>query len=151
MPEQIPRSRYPLVALLCLGIALYIFYEGARNAPGLNSPPWVMYALALVWFAASARLVEMSLGNPGRGEWVAFIFCAGVGAAFASVPWDGHPEACSGGFSVALVGSNALGLIGGTNFCQRFFGAAGFFLIFLAIVIAWRWIVSRFGKKPSYY
>jgi hypothetical protein len=134
-----------------MAIGLYLLYVGAMQPPGLTSPPWVMYAFALVWLATSARLIEMSMGNPGRGGWYAFIFCVCFGAGFASVPWDGHPEACHSSISVGMVGSNSMGLLDGVNFCQHLFGAVGFLLLFLALVIAWRWIASRFGKKQSYY
>ena len=151
MPQQIPPSRYPQVALLLIVCGLYIFWVGATKPPGLNGPPWVMYAIALVFIAGAGRLIEMSLGNPGRGDWFGFIFCAGMGAAFVSIPFDGHPEACHSGIGVGIAGINSLGLLGGSNLCQKVFGAAGFLFLFIALVIAWRWIVSRFGKKPSYY
>ena len=106
-----------------------------------------MYVLALTWLAVGARLIEMSRGNPGRGTWVGFICCAGLGVSLASIPFAGHPEACSTSTSLGFVSSSFLG---GINFCQGLFGAAGFFLIAMAIAIAWRWIASRFRKKSSY-
>ena len=127
-----------------------MFYEAAINSPRLLTSPWVMYALALVFTAGGARLIEMSLGNPSRGDWFGFIFCAGTGAAFVSIPWDGHPEACHTSTSFAA-SINSMGLLSGTNFCQRAFGAMGFCLLLLAVLFAKRWIASRFGKKPSFY
>lgn len=144
--EPISPTRYRLYAGVCFACGLYMVYEAASHSPRLLVPAWVMYPFAVVWLAAAARLIEMSFGNPGRGNWFAFIFCAGFGVAFASIPWDGHPEACQMGFSFGFGGFG-----GGSNLCQRAFGAIGFLLIALAILIAKRWIVSRFGKKPSFY
>ncbi len=110
-----------------------------------------MYVLAVTWFAVGARLIEMSTANPSRGTWIGFIACAGMGAVFASVPFDGHPEACHSSTSLGLLGSNSLGLMGGINLCQGVFGAGGFLLIAVAIGIAKGWLTSRFGKKRSYY
>jgi hypothetical protein len=142
MAEPISPGRYKLYAGVCFACGVYMVYAAASHSTRLLVPPWVMYPFALVWFAAAARLIEMSSGNPGRGNWFAFIFCAGFGVALASIPWDGHPEACHssfgfGGFGVSSSGS------AGSSLCQRAFGAIGFVLIALATVIAWRWIASR--------
>jgi hypothetical protein len=144
MPEPIPPERYKLLAAAFSVFGVYMVYLAVSQSPRLLVPPWVMYPFALVLFATAARLIEMSSGNPGRGNWFGFIFCAGVGVAFASIPWDGHPEACHmissfgiGGFGVSSSGS------AGSSLCQRAFGAIGFVLIVLAIVIAWRWMTPR--------
>lgn len=130
--------------------AVYFVYVGATKPPGLSTSPWVMYVLAVTWFAVGVRLLEMSMGNPGRGTWIGFIACAGMGLTFASIPFDGHPEACHGGISLASVGINSAGSIPGINFCQGVFGAVGVLMILVAIMIVWRSIASRFRKK-SYY
>lgn len=150
MAEPISTSRYRLFGAVVFLCAVYFIYVGASHPPGLNAPAWVMYVLALTWFAVSARLIEMSRGNPGRGTWVGFICCAGLGVALASIPFAGHPEACHTTTSLGFVASSTLGVIDGINFCQGLFGAAGFFLIAIAIVIAGRWIASRFGNRSSY-
>ena len=150
MTELPSPTRCRLYAAIVFICAVYFVYVGASKPPGLNASPWVMYVLALTWFAVSARLIEMSRGNPGRGTWVGFIFCAGMGVVFASIPFDGHPEACHTTSSIGLVGSNSLGVIDGINFCQGLFGAVGFLFIALAMAIAWQWIASRFGNKSSY-
>ena len=150
MTEPISPSRYRLVGAVVFLCAVYFIYVGASHPPGLNASPWVMYVLALTWFAVGARLIEMSRGNPGRGTWIGFICCAGLGVALASIPFAGHPEACQTTTSIGFVGSDFLGLIDDINFCQGLFGAAGFFLIVMAIAIAWRWIASRFSNKSSY-
>jgi hypothetical protein len=142
MAEPILPVRYKLFAAACFACGIYMVYLAASQSSRLMVPPWVMYPFALVWFATAARLIEMSSGKPGRGNWFAFIFCAGFGVALASIPWDGHPEACHsslafGGFGVSSSGS------AGSNLCQRTFGAIGFVLIALSIVIAWRWIAMR--------
>jgi hypothetical protein len=100
-----------------------------------------MYVLAVTWFAVGIRLLEMARGNPGRGNWIGFICCAGMGAVFSSIPFDGHPEACHSSSSFGFVSSSLLGDI---HLCQGAFGAIGFFLIVIALVIAWRSIASRF-------
>jgi len=142
MTEPVPRERYKLIAAACFACGVFMVYLAASHPPGLLVPGWVMYPFALVWFATAARLIEMSSGNPGRGNWFAFIFCAGFGVSFASIPWDGHPEACHGSLGFEAFGVTSSGS-GGSNLCQRSFGAIGFILIALAIVIAWRWIASR--------
>ena len=145
--EPVSPGRYKLYAAIVFICAVYFVYVGASNPPGLNVSPWVMYVLALTWFAVCARLIEMSRGNPGRGTWVGFICCAGLGVSLASIPFAGHPEACSASTSIGFVSSD---FPGGINLCQGVFGAAGFFLITIAIAIAWRWIASRFGNKSAY-
>lgn len=130
--------------------AVYFAYVGATKPPGLNASPWAIYVMAVTWFAVGVRLFEMSMGNPGRGTWIGFIACAGLGLTFVSIPFDGHPEACQGGISLASVGINSAGLIPGINFCQGVFGAVGVLMILVAIMIVWRSIASRFRRK-SYY
>jgi hypothetical protein len=144
MAEPIVPDRYRLLAAVFFACGLYMIYLAASQSARLLVPPWVMYPFALVWFATAARLFEMSSGNPGRGNWFAFIFCAGFGVALASIPWDGHPEACH------MIGSFGIGGVGvgfsdsqGSLICQRAFGAIGFALIAMAILIAARWLVSR--------
>jgi len=142
MADPIPPQRYKLVAAGCFACGVFMVYLAASHSPGLRVPAWVMYPFALVLFATGARLIEMSTGNPGRGNWFAFIFCAGFGVALASIPWDGHPEACHGSVGFGGLGVSSSGWAG-SNLCQRYFGAIGFMLIALAIVIAWQWIASR--------
>ena len=117
MPEPISPARHRLFGAVFMICAGYFVYVGATKPPGLNASPWVMYVLAVTWFAVGVRLLEMSMRNPGRGTWIGFIACAGLGLTFASIPFDGHPEACSGGVSVASIGINSAGLISGINFC----------------------------------
>jgi hypothetical protein len=142
MAEAISPLRYKLFGAACLACGIYMVYLAASQSSRLMVPAWVMYPLALVWFAAAARLIEMSSGTTGRGNWFAFIFCAGIGVAFASIPWDGHPEACHSSFAFGGFGVSSSGSAG-SNLCQRTFGAIGFLLIALSIVIAWRWTAAR--------
>lgn len=143
MPEPVAPSpaRLKLFSAVLFICAVWFVYVGATRPPGLNASPWVMYVLAVTWFAVGIRLLEMARGNPGRGNWIGFICCAGMGAVFSSIPFDGHPEACHSSSSFGFVSSSLLGDI---HLCQGAFGAIGFFLIVIALVIAWRSIASRF-------
>ena len=141
MTEPVPRERYKLIAAACFACGVFMVYLAASHPPGLLVPGWVMYPFALVWFATAARLIEMSSGNPGRGNWFAFIFCAAFGVALASIPWDGHPEACQTSFGIGAVGVSSGSA--GSSLCQRAFGGIGFVLIALAILMASRWMVAH--------
>ena len=150
MAEPISPARYRFFGAVLMLCAVYFVYVGASRPPGLNSSPWVMYVLAVTWFAVGVRLLELSRGNPGRGTWIGFIACAGMGLALVSIPFDGHPEACHGGISLGPFVIDSPRWMHGSNFCQGVFGAGGLLFIVFALIIAWRAIASRFRKK-SYY
>jgi hypothetical protein len=116
-------------------VALWLFYVGATHPPHLHSPPWIMYVLGVIFFAGGVRILEIASGRAGPGQWMGFVFCAGMATVFAWIPFGGDPHSCSSSVDVALAAT--------TNLCQIAFGAFSLPLAALAIYIARRWLSGR--------
>jgi hypothetical protein len=139
-PEQPSRAFVAVISAVMIATAVRLFYAGVTPRPGSHSPAWVLAVLGLVFLAGGTHALLVAFGRRGNGIWVAFIFFAGIAAAFWWIAIASDPRECSAAiFIFPLPGT----------VCKIGFGFFAAFSTGLAIHIARR-LFPRTGPR-SYY
>jgi hypothetical protein len=141
--QSSPPSRGFAAAMsaVTIAIAILFLYFGVTRAPQFKGPPWVAYALAVIFLAEGAQLVATALGRAGRGLWVGFIFIVGIAAVFWWISLAGDPRDCAASFGPVSLGTRA---------CQIGFGFGAALCTAYAIFVASR-LFGRGGRPRSHY
>jgi hypothetical protein len=129
------------MSVVMIAITIVLFYLGVTRAPTFHGPPWVAYALAVIFLAWGVQLVAIALGRAGSGLWLGFIFTADIAAVFWWTALAGDPRDCAASFGPISLGPRV---------CQIGFGFGAALCTAYAIFVASR-LFNRGGRPKSHY
>ena len=127
-----------LIAVALTAASLWLLYLGAFRPPGVEAPSAIMYVLAVLLVLTAIRVLELSSGKAGNGNWYGML----AFTAFAIVGWwialKGDPAKCSIGFLFFVIPH-------GGAICRGAFMIGAALCSLVPLVWVWRLVSQRLG------